>query len=100
MVSAAAITCSGHGHLPLLQRKEYLKMFEIKVVPEVNNDISSKKTPDSVIIVRQIKKSGNKAMRAGLKKLEEGLVPLSIAFLPYLFLISIRNSLTPGTAKP
>ena len=53
-------------------------MFEIKVVPEVNNDISSKKTPDSVLIVRQIKKSGNKAMRAGLKKLEEGSVILDI----------------------
>ena len=53
-------------------------MFEIKVVPEVNNDKSLTKTPDSVLIIRQIKKSGNKAMRSGLRKLEEGLVILDI----------------------
>ncbi|MEE5990830.1 MAG: FAD-dependent oxidoreductase, partial [Lachnospiraceae bacterium] len=53
-------------------------MYEIKVVPEVNNDKSLTKTPDSVLIIRQIKKSGNKAMRSGLRKLEEGLVILDI----------------------
>lgn len=53
-------------------------MFEIKVRPEVNNSVVSSKTPDSVLIVREIKKSGNKAMRAGLKKLEEGTVIIDI----------------------
>ena len=47
-------------------------MFEIKVKPEVISAKASKKTPDSVIIVREIKKSGNKAMRAGLKMVESG----------------------------
>ena len=47
-------------------------MFEIKVKPEVISAKASNKTPDSVIIVREIKKSGNKAMRAGLKKVELG----------------------------
>ena len=56
-------------------------MFEIKVVPEVNNDISLTKTPDSVLIIRQIKKSGNKAMRSGLRKLEEGLVILDTEYV-------------------
>ena len=53
-------------------------MFEIKVKPEVFNDRVSSKLPDSVIIVREIRKSGNKAMRQGLKKLEEGSLILDI----------------------
>ena len=53
-------------------------MFEIKVKPEINNSVVSNKTPDSVLIVREIKKSGNKAMRTGLKKLEEGSVIIDI----------------------
>ena len=48
-------------------------MFEIKVKPEVLKDKTVlSKNPDSVLIVKEIKKSGNKAMRAGLKELEEG----------------------------
>ena len=53
-------------------------MFEIKVKPEINNSVVTNKTPDSVLIVREIKKSGNKAMRTGLKKLEEGSVIIDI----------------------
>lgn len=53
-------------------------MFEIKVKPEVLNSKVNAKTPDSVIIVREIRKSGNKAMRKGLKDLENGLVILDI----------------------
>ena len=53
-------------------------MFEIKVKPEVYNDKVSKKTPDSAIIVREIKKSGTKAMRSGLKKVEAGSLLIDI----------------------
>ena len=53
-------------------------MFEIKVRPEVYNDKASKKTPDSAIIVREIKKSGNKAMRSGLKQVESGSLIIDI----------------------
>ncbi len=54
-------------------------MFEISVRPEVRSKIAENKNPDSVIIINQIKRSGNKAMRAGLKKLEEGSVILDIS---------------------
>ena len=54
-------------------------MFEIKVKPEVFNDQVSSKLPDSVIIVREIRKTGNKAMRQGLKKLEDGSLILDIS---------------------
>ena len=54
-------------------------MFEIRVIPRVNSSISSNKTPDSVLIIDQIKKSGNKAMRQGLKELEEGSKVLFIS---------------------
>ena len=54
-------------------------MFEIKVRPEISKEKVSNKTPDSVIIVREIKRSGTKEMRSGLKKLEEGLVVLDIS---------------------
>ncbi len=54
-------------------------MFEIKVKPEVLKDKTVlSKNPDSVLIVKEIKKSGNKAMRAGLKELEEGNKVLDI----------------------
>lgn len=53
-------------------------MFEISVRPSVGSQISKIKTPDPVLILNQIKRSGNKAMRAGLKKLEEGSVVLDI----------------------
>ena len=53
-------------------------MFEIKVRPEVYNDKASKKTPDSAIIVREIKKSGYKAMRSGLKQVESGSLIIDI----------------------
>ncbi len=54
-------------------------MFEIKVKPEVCKDkLASSKNPDSVLIVREIKRSGTKAMRAGLKELEDGEKVLDI----------------------
>ena len=53
-------------------------MFEIVVKPRVDSYIAKGKTPDSVLIVEQIKKSGTKAMRAGLKKLESGTHVLDI----------------------
>ena len=53
-------------------------MFEIVVKPRVDSNIAKGKTPDSVLIVEQIKKSGTKAMRAGLKKLESGTHVLDI----------------------
>ena len=53
-------------------------MFEISVKPEVSKEKVSSKTPDSVIIVREIKKSGTKAMRKGLKDLENGTKVLDI----------------------
>ena len=54
-------------------------MFEIKVKPEVKDTPQKAKTPDSVLILRQIKKSGTKEMRSGLKKLEEGSLILDIS---------------------
>ena len=53
-------------------------MFEITVRPDVVSRISPDKTPDSVLIIDHIRKSGNKAMRAGLKKLGEGECVLDI----------------------
>lgn len=53
-------------------------MFEIVVKPRVDSNIAKGKTPDSVLIVEQIKKSGTNAMRAGLKKLESGTHVLDI----------------------
>ncbi|MCR4767863.1 MAG: FAD-dependent oxidoreductase [Saccharofermentans sp.] len=53
-------------------------MFEIVVKPRVDSNIAKGKTPDSILIVEQIKKSGTKAMRAGLKKLESGTHVLDI----------------------
>ena len=53
-------------------------MFEIVVKPRVDSNIAKGKTPDSVLIVEQIKKSGTKAMRAGLKNLESGTHVLDI----------------------
>ena len=54
-------------------------MFEISVIPEVSKQKVLSKTPDSVLIISQIKRSGTKAMRAGLKKLEEGACILDIS---------------------
>ena len=55
-------------------------MFEIKVKPEVLKDKTVlSKNPDSVLIVREIKRSGTKAMRSGLKELEEGCKVLDIS---------------------
>lgn len=54
-------------------------MFEIKVVPRITEEIAKNKTPDFDLIVNQIRKSGNKAMREGLKKLEKGMVILDIS---------------------
>ena len=54
-------------------------MFEIRVVPRVNKDIAVNKIPDSVLIIGQIKRSGNKAMRKGLEELEEGNCILDIS---------------------
>ena len=54
-------------------------MFEIRVKPEVLNDKASSKTPDSVLIVREIKRTGSKAMRSGLKKLDERKAVLDIS---------------------
>lgn len=54
-------------------------MFEIRVVPRVNKDIATNKIPDSVLIIGQIKRSGNKAMRKGLEDLEEGNCILDIS---------------------
>ena len=53
-------------------------MFEISVIPEISSRKILSKTPDSVLIINQITRSGNKAMRAGLKKLEEGSLILDI----------------------
>ena len=54
-------------------------MFEIRVVPRVNKDIAVNKIPDSVLIIRQIKRSENKAMCKGLEDLEEGNCVLDIS---------------------
>ncbi len=54
-------------------------MFEIKVKPEVKDTPQRVKTPDSVLIVRQIKRSGTKAMRAGLKEVEDGSKVIDIS---------------------
>ena len=54
-------------------------MFEIRVTPGVKEEKALKKTPDSVLIVGQIKRSGNKAMRKGLEELEEGNCVLDIS---------------------
>ncbi|MBR3247839.1 MAG: FAD-dependent monooxygenase [Clostridiales bacterium] len=54
-------------------------MFEISVRPELNDQPALKKIPDSVLIINYIKKSGNKAMRAGLKDLESGTRVLDIS---------------------
>ena len=54
-------------------------MFEIAIRPEVSSGISNIKTPDSVLIINHIRRSGNKAMRAGLRKLEEGACILDIS---------------------
>lgn len=54
-------------------------MFEIAVRPEIFSDKVQKKTPDPVIIVRYIKKHGNKAMRQGLQRLEDGTALLDIS---------------------
>ncbi len=54
-------------------------MFEISVMPEVRSQKILPKKPDSVLIIDQIKRSGTKAMRSGLKKLEEGSVILDIS---------------------
>ena len=54
-------------------------MFEIKIQPEVFDTPQTDKTPDSVLIVRQIRKSGTREMRAALRKLEEGSVILDIS---------------------
>ena len=54
-------------------------MFEISVRPEVTDRINTGKKPDSVLIIDQIRKSGTKAMRAGLKRLEEGSCVLDIS---------------------
>ena len=54
-------------------------MFEISVRPEVVSQKVLKKTPDSVLIIDHIKRSGNKAMRAGLKKITEGTCVLDIS---------------------
>ena len=54
-------------------------MFEIRVTPGVKEEKVLKKTPDSVLIVGQIKRSGNKAMRKGLEELEEGNCVLDIS---------------------
>ena len=55
-------------------------MFEIKVKPEVYKDRTAKaKNPDSVLIVNEIKRSGNKAMRKGLQELEDGTKVLDIS---------------------
>ena len=54
-------------------------MFEISVRPEVTDSINTVKRPDSVLIIGQIRKSGSKAMRAGLKRLEEGSCVLDIS---------------------
>ena len=54
-------------------------MFEISVRPKVVSQKVLKKTPDSVLIIDHIKRSGNKAMRAGLKKITEGTSVLDIS---------------------
>ena len=54
-------------------------MFEISVRPEVGSQKPLKKTSDSVLIINYIKRSGTKAMRAGLKDLEDGSVVLDIS---------------------
>ena len=53
-------------------------MFEIRVTPGVNREKAVNKRPDSVLIIGQIKRSGNKAMRKGLEELEEGNCVLDI----------------------
>ncbi len=53
-------------------------MFEIRVTPGVNREKAVNKIPDSVLIIGQIKRSGNKAMRKGLAELEEGNCVLDI----------------------
>ena len=53
-------------------------MFEISIRPAVSTKKALKKSPDSVLIINYIKRSGTKAMRAGLKKLEEGSCVLDI----------------------
>ena len=53
-------------------------MFEIRVTPGVNREKAVNKIPDSVLIIGQIKRSGNKAMRKGLEELEKGNCVLDI----------------------
>jgi hypothetical protein len=54
-------------------------MFEIKVKPEVYKDKTvNAKNPDSVLIVNEIRRSGNKAMRKALLELEDGSKVLDI----------------------
>ena len=54
-------------------------MFEIKVKPEVYKDKTANgKNPDSVLIVNEIRRSGNKAMRRALQELEDGSKVLDI----------------------
>ena len=54
-------------------------MFEIRVIPKVTSDKPTNNKPDSLLIIEQIKKSGNKAMRMGLKDLEDGSKVLDIS---------------------
>ena len=54
-------------------------MFEITVRPNTDaGKVFTTKTPDSLLIVNEIKRSGNKNMKIGLQKLEEGSVILDI----------------------
>ena len=54
-------------------------MFEIEVKPSLDKSKVAYKKPDAVIIADQIKKSGTKAMRSGLKKTEDGSLVLDIS---------------------
>lgn len=54
-------------------------MFEIEVKPSLDKSKVAYKKPDAVIIADQIKKSGTKAMRSGLKKAEDGSLVLDIS---------------------
>lgn len=54
-------------------------MFEIEVKPSLDKSKVAYKKPDAVIIADQIKKTGTKAMRSGLKKTEDGSLVLDIS---------------------
>lgn len=54
-------------------------MFEISIKPRVDSSKADRKIKDSVLIIDYIRRNGNKAMRSGLKKLDNGSAVLDIS---------------------